>query len=260
MVRVAPSLTRAELRLQELGITEPDEIDLEAIAWDEGVRVQHEDLPGCEARLVGFKDRAIVTIRKSTETRRKRFSLAHELGHWNYHRGRSFECRAADLVEGYNSKPIEEREADAYAADLLMPSYMFKPLAHGIKRATFDSVKTLADQFKTSQTATAIRLVDTNIWPLILVCHGEKGRIWFKRSKIVPDRWFPKKELDPDSIAFDRLFGDADRVRAQKIDADAWFDIRGADRYEITEDAIRISSTQILTLLWIENEEMLGER
>lgn len=253
-------MSKAECRLLDLGIAEPSEIDIDAIAWDEGVRVEYSDLSGCEARLVGFGDRAIVTLRKATDERRKRFSLAHELGHWNYHRGRSFECRADDWVTGYNSKPIEEREADQYAAELLMPAYMFKPLARSIKRPTFDGVKDLADRFRTSLTATAIRLVDMNVWPLILICHSEQGRVWFKSSKDVPTRWFPQRELNADSLAFDRLFGNTDRTRSQKINADAWFDTREAERYDIVEDAIRISRSQILTLLWIENDEMLEDR
>jgi Zn-dependent peptidase ImmA (M78 family) len=256
---VKSNVSKAEHRLLELGIMKPNEIDIEAIAWDEGVQVKYSDLNGYEARLVGFADRAIVSIRKSADERRKRFSLAHELGHWNYHRGRSFECRVDDWVDSYNSKPIEEREADQYAAELLMPAYMFKPLARSIKRPTFDGVKDLADQFCTSLTATAIRLVDMNTWPLLLICHSEQGRLWFKRSKDIPTRWFPQKELAAESLAFDRLFANTARVRSQKINADAWFDTKEAKRYEIVEDAIRISKTQILTLLWVEDEEMLEE-
>ncbi|MEX3954411.1 ImmA/IrrE family metallo-endopeptidase [Trinickia sp. EG282A] len=251
--------SRAEQRLQALGISAPEDIDLEAIAWDEGVRVQYSDLSGCEARLVGVGDRAIVTIRSSTDDRRKRFSLAHELGHWNYHRGRSFECRADDMVEKFSSKPIEEREADSYAADLLMPAYMFQPLVRNVKRPTFDAVSELAEKFNTSITATAIRMVDVNVWPLLLVCHAKGGRLWFKRSRDVPDRWFPQGELDSDSLAFDRLFGEKDRTRAQKIGAEAWFDRRGAERFNIVEDAIRISNGQVLALLWIEDNEMLDD-
>lgn len=243
----------------ELGIFDPAAIDLEAIAMDEGVRVQYKNLNGCEARLVGYNDRAIVTIREASDPRRKRFSLAHELGHWNYHRGRSFECRVDDWVEGYNSKPAEEKEADKYASELLMPTYMFKPMAKEIKRPTFDGVKELADKFNTSLTATAIRLVNMNVWPLVLVSHSKSGRTWFNRSKDVPERWFPQKELSQDSMAFDMLFGNEDRVRHQKATADTWFDIREADRYDIIEDAIRISQDQVLCLLWLENDEMLKE-
>ncbi len=60
-------------------------------------------------------------------------------------------------------------------------------------------------------------------------------------------------------MAFDQLFANEERVRAQKIPAESWFDNREADRYDITEDAIRISNNQVLSLLWLENDEMLKE-
>lgn len=221
--------------------------------------MQYRDLIGCEARLVGYHNRAIVTIKNQSDQRRKRFSLAHELGHWNYHRGRSFECRVDDWVDGYNSKPVEEREADNYASELLMPKFMFDPLARNLKRPTFDGVKELADIFNTSITATAIRLVNINVWPLVIVCHSKDGRVWFNRSKDVPERWFPQKELSQESMAFDQVFGNEERVRAQKATADTWFDNREAERYEIIEDAMRISNNQVLSLLWLENNEMLKD-
>lgn len=254
------SISKAESRLLELGIADPSEIDVEAIAWDEGIKVQYSDLSGCEARLVGFGDRGIVTLRNSSDERRKRFSLAHELGHWNYHRGRSFSCRVDEMIDGFSTKPVVEREADEYAANLLMPAYMLKPLALKIKRPTFDGIDDLARQFRTSRTATAIRLVELNVWPLLLVCHSVQGRVWFRRSKDVPEKWFPQKKLDEDSIAFDRLFANQDRIRAQKIGADAWFDQDDADQFDILEDAVRISNSQVLTLLWLESDVMLEAR
>lgn len=216
-------------------------------------------MSGCEARLVGYGNKAIATIKTDSDARRKRFSIAHELGHWNLHRGRSFECRVTDLIDGYVAKPQQEREADAYASELLMPTYMFAPLAAKVKRPTFDAVIELAELFNTSVTATAIRFAKVNVWPVILVCHGTNGRQWFVRSKDVPERWFPQNELNSDSMAFDQLYGNEKRVRAQKIPAESWFDRFEADRYEIIEDAIHINSGQVLSLLWLDTEEMLLE-
>lgn len=48
---------RAEALISELGISAPDEIDIEAIAIDSGVEVQYARLNGCEASLVGFDRR-----------------------------------------------------------------------------------------------------------------------------------------------------------------------------------------------------------
>lgn len=251
-------LSKAEQRLVDLGISHPSEIDLEAIAWDEGVEVRYEPLSGCEARLIGVGKKGIVTIRDSVENRRKRFSLAHELGHWNYHRGKTFECRIDDIADS-RSKNSEEREADEYAADLLMPEFMFKPMALSIKRPDFDTLKSLSDIYNTSLTATAIRLVTTNAWPVILVCHNTNGRAWYRTARDVPAKWIPKKELDTESIAFDRLFGKVPRIRAQKASADTWFGHYSAKDFELYEDAIQISDSLVLSLLWLNDGEMLED-
>jgi len=80
-------MTPAERLLQELGITWPKEIDLEAIAFNLGARVRYRRLEGCEARIIGRNDTATITIGEGCTPRRKRFSLAHEIGHWTHHRG-----------------------------------------------------------------------------------------------------------------------------------------------------------------------------
>ena len=56
------ALTAAERLLQDLGVSEPGEIDLEAIAYHLNARVQYKPLDGCEARIVGAGDRAIITV------------------------------------------------------------------------------------------------------------------------------------------------------------------------------------------------------
>ncbi len=87
----------AEQVLQSFGVTNPEDIDIEAIAWALGAKVRYDVLESCEARIIGFKDRAIITVKNEGDSRRRRFSIAHELGHWQHHRGRSSICRASDI-------------------------------------------------------------------------------------------------------------------------------------------------------------------
>ena len=68
-------------------------------------------------------------------------------------------------------------------------------------------VRELGSLFDASLTATAIRLVESRHSPTLLVCHGHEGRKWFARSTDVPERWFPRDNLDSESFAFDLLFG-----------------------------------------------------
>ena len=85
----------AEELLTELGISDPADIELEAIAYCVGVEVEYRRLAGCEAQIIGYKDRAVVYVSPDTSPHRKRFSTGHELGHWHHHRGHSFVCRSS---------------------------------------------------------------------------------------------------------------------------------------------------------------------
>lgn len=253
-------LSEAEITLRELGISDPSEIDLEAIAWTLNARVKYRPLDGCEARIIGHGDQAIITVNSRSIPRRQRFSLAHELGHWRYHRGRLLVCRSDDIGRAGNGQASSEREADRYAADILMPLYLFQPLAKEHKKFNFQVIRSLADLFDTSLTATAIRAVEGEISPSMLVCHGMQGRKWFVRSPSVPEKWFPRSELHSDSFAFDVLFGKAvDDSTPRKIDADSWFDRYDASRYEIREQSVRTGENEILTLILIDDDQMLNE-
>lgn len=254
------SPTPAELLLQkELGITNPDEIDLEAIAWHVGVQVRYRELDGCEARIIGRSNKGIISVQAGQHPRRRRFSVGHELGHWHWHRGRSFICRANDIGGALENKPQAEREADSYAADLLMPWYLFLPKVRAAKSPSFELVRGLADEFQTSLTATALRLVDATIFPIILVCHGQRGRKWFRRSHDVPDHWFPRTDLDAESYAFDVLFGSRGDHRPTKMGADAWFDRHDAERFELFEQTVRVSDSEVMSMLHIVDSTMLDE-
>lgn len=252
------SVTPAERLLHELGITEPAEIDLEAIAYYVNARVRFRPLDGCEARIIGNDDTAIITVNANSSCRRKRFSIAHELGHWHHHRGKCLACRAEEYKPHNTLSP--ERVADGYAADLLMPSYLFKPLAIKQGRPTNNAIVKRADTFNTSKEATAIRFVESDFTPALIVCHGPMGRKWFARAPSVPEKWFPKKSLDADSYAFDVQFGKkSDDPMPRKIRADAWFDRWDAERFEMYEQTMHNSTDETLTLLLLNDERMLTD-
>ena len=248
----------AERLLKSLGVTEPKEIDLEAIAFDQGAEVRYCNLHGCEADILGFHDTAIISVDQSRGHRRKRFSIAHELGHWHYHRGKKLQCR----VEEYQPKhkQLAERKANGYAASLLMPHYLIKPRARDHRKLTFNVIEQFAAEFDTSLSATAIRLVEADIWPCMLICHTKQGRKWFTQAPMFHDRWFPQSDLDAQSTAFDVVFGRSDGDRfSQIIGADAWFDRAEARQYEIFEQSKKMGDGEALILLTIKDERMVED-
>ncbi len=250
--------TAAEELLISLGITHPSEIDLEAIAWHLGAVVKYRNLKSCEARIVGTDHKAIITVNKRSSETRKRFSIAHELGHWKYHRGRILMCSNSEIDRPTASASPDERTADGFAGDLLMPSYLLDKYADLANGLNFQVIEKVSQLFRTSLTATAIRLVDKCPKPTVLLCHGQNGRKWFKRSLQLSD-WFPRDWLDAQSPAFEIVFGKKqDNPVPLKVSAEFWFDRSEARYHQVTEQTKRISAEEVLTVVSIYDTKMLA--
>jgi len=254
-------LTPSEKLLQSLGITEPNEIDLESIAWDQGAEVKYRNLEGCEARILGVGNKAIISIDDRVINRRKRFSIGHELGHWHHHRGKSFTCRSEDIgnYAGFNATSEVEKIADKYSANLLLPSYIFTDIAKQYAQTSFETIFSIADIFDVSKTCTAIRYVEYGNVPCMLICYTQTGRKWFRSNKDVSRKLFPHNQLDHESEAFEVLFGAKNKTRRVMASGDTWFNWWKADRYEVWEETVQVVEGESLTLLTWNNERMLEE-
>lgn len=254
------NLTRAELQLVGLGIVEPREIDVRAIAYEAGAAVRVRKLTGCEARIVGTNHKAIISVSEDSSRQRRRFSIAHELGHWELHRGKHFECRTSDIDNASNNPLDPERQADNYAADLLMPWYLFLPPLAQAKQVDLRLLEHMRQMFDVSMSATAIRVAEANVEPVIIACYDERGRRWFARSKDVPERWVPVAQLDPDTYAADVVAGKRERTHVSPVGADAWFDADGISTYEVKEQSTRLGDQAALVILRITEAAMQEER
>jgi hypothetical protein len=216
-------------------------------------------LRGCEARIFGRSDEAIISVNSDSSKTRQRFSVAHELGHWHHHRGQLLFCRSSDIGEN-SGRSQAEKVANKFAADLLMPGFLFDPHVAAIPKLTFSSLVAVARDFRVSRTAAAIRAVERGHAPAVLVCHTRVGLKWFVRSPLVSDRWWPNKEMSADSAAFGVQFGSKnDDLVSRKIRAGAWFNGREADRFSIHEETIRSGTDETLTLLVLDDRKMLAD-
>ena len=211
---------------------------------------------------MGLSEKAIVTVNSNGTSGRQRFSLAHELGHWVYHRGQIMTCKA-DVIGSFGDKAsAAEKHADNYAASLLMPRYLYQPALRSYRQLDFDVIRGLSNHFSVSVTAAARRCVEIGDWPAMLVCHNHKGRYWFFRSQLIPTRWFPRQDLQSESSAMEMLFGSrmpGQISRLRCVSAEAWFDRYEAQRYEVLEQSFKVSPNEIITLLVFEDDEMLDD-
>jgi hypothetical protein len=243
--------------LDELGITEPSDIAIEAIAQHCGATIVYETLDGCEARILGCGDRAIITINADASRERQRFSAGHELGHWMRDRGQvAFACTDRNFVREWGDDN-PERRANRYAVDVLLPRKLFEKAARG-RPPTFESARALSGLFETSLTSTAIRLVELGDSPAMIVCSDSPGRQWFFRSPSIPETLWPLTKPGAGSLAAKLLAGTLARSPSpEAVDADEWIDQAGAASYTLIEDSLRTRSGFVLTLLWWKDEAQL---
>ena len=62
----------------------------------------------------------------------------------------------------------------------------------------------------------------------------------------MPGWWFPKDDLDAESIAFEMLLGGAvETSYAARSELSAWFEFRGVDRYEVQEQAFLLPNERV---------------
>ena len=127
-------MTPAERLLVGLGIAEPKDIDLDAIAWTQRAVVNYKPIDNCEATIVGSKRHAVISINCLSMRQRQRFSLGHELGHWHHHRGQVLFCGKNDVCNFKHDALNPERHADEFASDLILPNFMVLPRLRKMKR------------------------------------------------------------------------------------------------------------------------------
>jgi Zn-dependent peptidase ImmA (M78 family) len=248
--------TAAERILHALGITDPQDIDLEAIAWTQGAVVNYRPLENCEARIIGSSRKAVISVNSRSPEGRRRFSLAHELGHWHHHRGRMLFCDKQDIGNFAGSAINPERQADAFASDLILPNFLLAPRIQKIKKPTLASARELSDEFCASLTSTLLKMTLSNTFPMIIACYNKTmTRRWLEKAPMIQPWWLPAQMLDPQTFAADMLLNKAPEQKfPRKMPADAWFDFKGAGRFEVSEQSFLLPDDEILAVLTLPGE------
>jgi len=246
--------------LAEFGVTHPDLIKVEAIAYGKGAVVEYAPLKGASGRLIRDGDTGIIRVDSGIEHKgQRRFAVAHELGHFILHRDdRMIQCLPEDMLAWYNTGP-EEQEANTFAAELLMPEDMFKRDCRG-KKVSLETLEQLASRYKASLTATAIRYVDLAPHVCALVqCHRANIR-WFHPVRDFRYRVFGVgTRAQPGSGAHAFFTGHLTAPESEEVLATCWLDDNKVERdwtiREITIPMPLYEST--LSVLWIEPDSPL---
>ena len=158
--------------LQETGQDAGFPVDVGRIAEHLGAQVVEErldrDLSGL---LYRDGDQAVIGVNNTQPDRRRRFTVAHEIGHLVLHRGRplvldhvrvNFRNAASSTATDH-----EEIQANAFAAELLMPAAQVMASARaaleGGRASDAALLRDLADGFDVSEQAMEYRLVNLGL-------------------------------------------------------------------------------------------------
>ena len=117
----------ANTQLREFGVLDAP-VPVTAMARREGLTLRYADFPQDEnvSGFIDAKSNSIV-VNAAEAPSRQMFTIAHELGHWLLHKQQVMDDRQYRVLtrEALDApKPLIEKEADGFAADLLVPKFL----------------------------------------------------------------------------------------------------------------------------------------
>jgi len=157
---------KAERLLKEVELFKAG-FDIKTLAKRLNVKVVGKEMDENVSGLFVMSDKLpIISYNQSESDKRIRFTIAHELGHYILHSKEQpiFIDRPAKVMyRNVNSTTGElhkEREANAFAASLLMPRLLIKDEIKNAPDSSEDAIEHLAKKFKVSEQAMTFRLAN----------------------------------------------------------------------------------------------------
>jgi len=254
LARYTIPIVKAREVIAKLEIEDPSEIEIELIAAHEGAPVQEKPLRGSDGRMVRADGAAMITVRESiVYSGQKRFVIAHELGHVLLH-PHVRQIDEVSIVQASNwslNQQPEEIEANLFAAEILMPGKFFVPRIER-RDPSFELLRSLAEEFSTTLTATAIQFLRYTKEECMLVA-SKGGRIaWSATSDRFSFKLRDENEIHGYSCAAELTKSGEKHVRGSDVPAGSWLREFSPDDMEcVTEDAIFSREFGALSLVWI---------
>jgi Zn-dependent peptidase ImmA (M78 family) len=154
---------KAEEILTSMSISNSTQIDILNIATRLGVNVEAADLSSDISGLFVIKEeKPYIRYNGEESQERQRFTVAHELGHFILHKDAPLFVDKNEKVlyrnqDSSTGEILKEREANAFAAALLMPQSFVKEELSKMP-SNVDTIEHLAKVFGVSTQAMSFRL------------------------------------------------------------------------------------------------------
>ena len=199
--------------------------------------------------------RALIAINADIISQgRKRFTLAHEIGHFVLPGHEDAICAPSDIENWGGGRNGREKQADQFAAELLIPSSIFVSII-ALSPPSLAAVERIASESLTSLSASGWRYCDLTNERCALIWSNEGKVVWAKRSSeflfgIEKGKWVEKGTYAHDCFQNERV-----PDRPQPVAASLWLESdnlqSGAMVWEESRSLPNFQS--VVTLLWIKD-------
>ena len=258
---------KAKKLLEEIGFDDVSNLSMDLLVSGLGATLIIEPLKNSDGKIVRGNSKTLIKVNSEIPyEEKKRFTIAHELGHYllhdkldlEVHNDNSNTLNWFQSTEKQAKKGLQEWEANDFASELLMPEKAFRKFVEK-KRFSPNLIKEIASYFKTSLTSVAYRLVDLDIYPLFIVSiHNGKVSYWSLSKKFwVKVKDITKLEPPEDSVAKEYIEANYDFIykeseKAQLISKSVWFELKSyekdSDFYEYCIPTKQYQS--IVSIIW----------
>ncbi|MBN2728773.1 MAG: ImmA/IrrE family metallo-endopeptidase [Bacteroidales bacterium] len=204
---------------------------MDLIVYGRGATLIEKPLSNSEGRIVFGKTKAIITVNSDISYEgKRRFVIAHELGHFELHRNLILVHNDTDATLEYFKNGHQETEANEFASEVLMPEKLFKAECKGNKFGP-DLLRHLAERFQTSLTSTVYKYFELGDHPICLFYSFNNQIKYWKRPEEYPHYINDRTKLPPpeDSVAAE-FFNEQKIYRKedskQQIWKSTWFELK----------------------------------
>lgn len=195
---------------------------------------------------------------------RKKFSVSHELGHFNNDikigTSSTFHC-TKKMIEGFDKSNNIEFRADRFASELLLPKGMVKNI-FDLESPSWDTINKVATDFEVSLMSSAFKYIDMSKSSCCLVVSKDNLIQFYKPSKTFRYSLQMKDSriLSIDSYAYKSAKGIHLKTDFELLSADIWITGRNVTKdSELYEWSMPLNSFgQVLTILW-DDESVIND-
>jgi hypothetical protein len=231
--------------------------DVFEVARELKLKVKEEALESCDGVLVRPKGiaRGIIAINANIRSGgRKRFTVAHEIGHFVLPGHEGAICSRND-IEGWGGRDKErERQADEFAAELLIPSSVFKPKVVA-SLPCLDVIDAIASESTASLSASGWKYCDLTSERCAVVWSSAGKVVWAKRSDKFRFGIKKGKWIENGTYAYDCFRNQEVPAQPEPIPARYWLESGNLQTDALIWEESRSlpAYDSVLTMVWIKD-------